>query len=400
MKTAILDMQPGNKEHLLRFDRYVLTAGTHPGAYFISHLFAPHNRREKTLSTLLRNLPASLGDRLLNIIATPWEHGPAPSASAGDFSGIPFNISATQDFIETCDYETSARGQSLRLLFDDTAPCPRCLVKHRNNGIGRLGNEATWLGRLRQQLTPSLLSTVPELLGYHEQEGQEWLCQTALPGRSGYVELRQSWRPGALIRKHLHGAADWLALFQESTSSKRRSVITTHSLNELSETVQQAEIGGDLWRQLQNIVNSQQIPVCIAHGDFWIRNTLFSNAELTGVVDWEHTRETGHPLDDLFFFLLSYAETCGLHDQGQAGSSRLEYLETCFLRPTPISTTAREVLGKFTQKSNLPSEWLQPMLAWYLLRRARAADSDEEESAQWLACYRRLGDVPCFAFSG
>jgi aminoglycoside phosphotransferase len=400
MKTAILDMQPRNKDRLLHFDRYILTAGTRSIRYFISHLLAPHNRREKALSTLLRNLPGNLGHWLLTIISKPRKQIPASAAGAVDFASSPLSTNGTQDFIETCDYQASTRGQSLQLLFDDTTPYPLYLVKYRDNGKGRLGNEATWLGRIRQQSTPSLLATLPEVIGYREQEGQEWLCQTTLPGRSGYVELRQSWRPGTLIHKHLHGAADWLALFQESTDNTDQSVNTAHSLDELTETVQRAGIRDDLWRQLQYMVNSQRIPVCIAHGDFWIRNTLFSNAELTGVVDWEHTHNAGRPLDDLFFFLLSYAETCSSSGKNQAGSGRLECLETSFLKPTPISITAREVLKKFTQRRNLPSEFLQPMLAWYLLWQARLAETDEEERAQWLACYRRLGDVPCFAFSG
>ena len=62
------------------------------------------------------------------------------------------------------------------------------------------------------------------------------------------------------------------------------------------------------WRE------TTRLPGGVTHGDFWLGNVLFSNAAISGIIDWEWSQSDGVELVDIMHMLfMSYAMSHNLH---------------------------------------------------------------------------------------
>ncbi len=401
----VLGMNSAVNAPTMCFDRYIFGTQSSHVDYFLSHLFAPHNRRERGLNTVLQALPAGLRRMLLMSLAKKDDLQcsdiPIPDQLNKSILRNPDTCQGANSFIQTLDYSESQRGQLVALVFDNLLEEAGFLIKYRNNSEQILSNEATQLNEIRASLPAALQSTLPRVVQFMAMGDQEWLCETVLPGRSAYVELKQSWFPTQLIRKHLNGAIDWLIHFQSSNNKKNRLHIDETKFTNLVGQCRQADLAGTLLEQAQTILNDSQMLLVPSHGDFWARNLLFDENGLTGVVDWEHAEQQASPWNDLFFMLLSYAGEFCARNREKCQSIQ-QRLNNAFIQSTAISKINREVLQKFSQRQGLPLSRLRPMLGWYLLQQASEHKGNKREDLyqEFLSGYTLLEQRPCFAFSG
>lgn len=211
----------------------------------------------------------------------------------------------------------------------------KIFVKRRGPGVhqaARIPLEAEAL-RLVQPLLggPLLGGSVPELLGFHEEENI--LVAGFLPGAPMTKRCYLSAVTGfgrAGTRRRLHQIADWLAAFQsvaidgetDLSDTRRDALDQLKSIDGLEEADRAwlAELAERLGE------GKSRVPSVRMHGDFTLRNVLLRHGGI-GVIDWERSTP-GHVLTDP----IRFASNIGLSVRKGAPAGRVASLCSEFLR--------------------------------------------------------------------
>jgi len=259
--------------------RFLVPLETGPLRYFHHSLLVPYLARER----IAHRLPFPIGAPLL----VDRGRRPVPAAGAlaaavsrpdsGLLRGTPLEGRAGLRAIVAHDAPGAGRERLVAFVFEPQARRPAAVLKVRAAGGPGPSLRTEWDALRRAAgLPPPLARTVPAALAFQETDGTEVLVQGWVPGRSAYAEMHASWWPADRPSRHLEGAAHWLARFHAAT-----------------------RVGGAA-------AAPGSRPRAAGHGDFWARNTLWRDGRLTGVVDWECSRDAAAPEEDLFHFPLTY----------------------------------------------------------------------------------------------
>jgi hypothetical protein len=228
---------------------------------------------------------------------------------------------------------------ALLALFDHGA-APRAALKLRPlSGGGALVREAAVLESLRGRLPHVLAATLPRPLDYASADGWEALLLPWMPGRSPYVEMHASLRPDRRVRAHLQPAVDWLAAVQPFTIAPGETVAL-------------------------DVQRGSEVPLVLAHGDFWVRNVLLQGGAVSGVLDWEHAREGQPATEDLFHLVLTYG--LDYRWQGRGRIAPAEAFRRGFLEPSPVAREIALALRRFCEASGLDPRLLRPLFDLHL----------------------------------
>jgi aminoglycoside phosphotransferase len=180
-----------------------------------------------------------------------------------ELDALPF-LPQTGDWVLVRDYELQPR-----LVFTFRDGALQNVTKVRRRGDGALAREAGILSALRPP-------DAPRVEDYTLGSTHEILKLSAVRGRPLDISMQRSFRPRTRHRNHLLAAARWLGNFHRQTGA--------------------------------------------THGDFWARNVLFTDANVTGVVDWEHAAiDGGDRWHDVF--LLPFAPYVDAYLREYSGAS-------------------------------------------------------------------------------
>jgi len=262
------------------------------------------------------------------------------------------------------DPPSSSREGGVAFLFRGAERLPCAVLKLRRAAAAdsSLEREAEALDALAGRLPVPLRASLPRLLAYRRRQGCEALALSVLEGCPAYVELHGRLWPRRRVERHLLAAADWLSRFHIATRSDSPAPPPEDEARRIGQTL--AAAGRDQepedLAELLETARRHHLPCSAVHGDFWARNLLLCG-DRVGVVDWEHFRDVGSPLEDLFHFALSY----GLN-YPWSRYRRLPPLEAfrhTFLERNPVSRAVRRYFEAYGSRTGLPPEaW------WHLLR--------------------------------
>jgi aminoglycoside phosphotransferase len=209
------------------------------------------------------------------------------------------------------------------LLIPPGRQAPELAVKipttqHASEAVER---EARVLVDLRRMELGMLRTTIPRFVQVCDHEGRSVLVASAVPGvplARAYGNWSHTARPTA-VAEDFAAAGDWLARFQDATSSAAAPVDllagAAERIRRLPDRVPSAnprmtaEVA-DRIDLVHDLLGTQSAPRTAVHGDFWFGNLLVDHpgtGRVTGVVDWENACTRGEPLKDLGRFAISYS---------------------------------------------------------------------------------------------
>lgn len=392
--------------HLVRLDDAV-------AGYYLGHLAVAHTRRERWGAMLLRALEAVSG----------WSHARsfrrrlAPSAVTrpawepllSHATSLVGGLGALEPGIIVHDYAGTGRDRTLFFLFEEGASAPVALLKARpTTAAGRtLAEEWRALRHLAERLPPALAGTVPAPLAFGEDAEIEALLVSALPGRSGYVELRRTIAPPRRADAQLRGAIGWLAAFQAATRTPHDVIdpaaLIADARVRLARTgVTERREAAPLLDGLAELAGAPPLARAASHGDFWVRNVLYAPAvQQVAVVDWEQFAPLASPVDDLFHFLVSY----GMSFPWGRGVRGADAFARTFVARNAVARATGRVLDEWRERHGLTRRSLRALFLLHLLTRADdalagAPAPDVSSRSRWLDCYRTIAGAGRSVFSG
>lgn len=199
------------------------------------------------------------------------------------------------DWLLLRDYEESGRGRSVLFFFTDDGSQPSVVMK-----IGRsLSHEAGILRAL-----PAMPS-IPRVEDFMITPTHELLVLTGLPGRPLSLLMQRSLRPRKSHAAHLAAAGAWLGEFHARTGA--------------------------------------------VHGDFWPRNVLLTDGQVTGVVDWEHASLRGEPWRDVFMLVIQFMTA----SPGWRARNRERELRRAFLEESPLARIAGTYFDAYARAAGI-----------------------------------------------
>lgn len=295
--------------------------------YFVETLLVPHGPVERLRKLLrrprVRRVSADILGSDTRELLQQIEHA------------LPNSPSSLRSIILR-DYEGTDRARVMAFLFAGDAPAPFAVAKAQRTPH-ELRREAEAVVSVRAMLPPQLRSTVPEVLAVDTYPRGELLIQSALPGRSAYVEMQSSFAPGRRVDLHFDSASRWLAAFHDATR-----VNATYDARGVA------------------------VPMSATHGDYWARN-IMHHGNAMAVVDWEHFSPVAPPYVDLFHYALTY----GLNYPG-ARYRRLPpeaAFARTFLERNHLSRAVRRYLHDYVQRAGIPPRTLAPAFTEFLATR-------------------------------
>jgi hypothetical protein len=326
-------------------DRFLVPLDApHVLRYFTDTLLVPHGPVERVRKTLRRPRirrvsPAVLGSDTRELLQQ-IEHA------------LPSSPSSLRSIILR-DYEGTDRARVMAFLFEGDAAAPFAVAKAQRTPH-ELRREAEAVVSVRAMLPPQLRGTVPEVLAVDSSEHGELLIQSALPGRSAYVEMQSSFAPWRRVDAHFDAAGRWLAAFHDAT--RVNAMYTSGSIH---------------------------VPMSATHGDYWARNVMH-HGEAMAVVDWEHFSPVAPPYVDLFHYALTY----GLN-YPDARYRRLPpetAFARTFLQRNRLSRAVRRYLHEYVQRAGISPASLVPAFREFLATRGTmnaAAEAPGTKDMPW-----------------
>jgi aminoglycoside phosphotransferase len=160
---------------------------------------------------------------------------------------------------------------------------------------------------------PSIVSTVPRVVGTVEFNGRSGIVMTAVPGipmTTTYLRWRHT-ANRARVTAEFAAVAEWLSDFHCGTGQDRApldmdggvaSRLAARFADDDRVQDDLGELAGIYGRLQRNTVARTAV-----HGDLWCGNVLLSGGRPSGVVDWEAGAASGEPVRDLVRFAVMYA---------------------------------------------------------------------------------------------
>lgn len=150
--------------------------------------------------------------------------------------------------------------------------------------------------------------------GKEGESAQSAICKSVRPfqfDESAGVEGRL-FRPAS--KQDITAAGRWLRAYQASTAQGEWCVANLEAeINQVTSTIApileskslDASVDAFVSSYL-NAIQERSIPITAEHGDFTLPNLMFSPDDEIQVIDWEHSRQQGHPFMDLGSLCLSF----------------------------------------------------------------------------------------------
>lgn len=372
-------------------------------------LAVAHTRRDRLVRQLLRGPGTALAARLLSgsvpAATTRWE--PVYERAAALLGDA---LRGLEPGIVVRDYAGTGRGRMLFFLFAPEGRAPRAVLKARPVFGTGMALRAEWemLRALAARLPAELARTVPAPMGFATDDDTEALLASHVPGRSGYVELFGSLAPARHVARQLAGAVDWLTRFQAATRLADRTL--DPALLEVRWRVLHARLlphdRGDVSREsrgFEALAAAPTLALVARHGDYWVRNVLYTREGEVTVVDWEQGVLEASPLDDLFQFMRTYGAA---FPWTRRGAPPVEAFALTFLRESVVSRHVGAELRRWRERAGIPAAAIRSLFLLHLLRKADVAGTLPARGGgtltrpQWLECYRMLATADRSVFSG
>lgn len=312
------------------------------------NLLSIHGRIRR-IGALVRTPPvAGSTSELKNVSALDLAAGAAATPrfeEALSRSGLLTHLQAGR-WLLMRDYGSSSRGRSVLFVFEHDVSTPRAVIRMRRTASPdrSLRVERDVLSWLAANVSPQLLSVVPEVIAYEESADYELLVLSGVPGQPLDMAMQRSLRPRTRHAPALWSAGRWLGQLHCDT---------------------RAQTGGG---------------ASIMHGDFWPRNLLFDSGELTGAVDWEHASISGTPAEDLFTLPLLFV----MDSPSWRGEDPLARFVEGFLRDGTVSRIVRRYFQEYCAAGGIVGETLPLVFNEYL---ARSAEQARKTKQGWKAKY-------------
>lgn len=372
--------------------------------YYLDFLLVPHSRAELARAALARVIKALPRLAALALGARQAER-PDPDHSALLTTAASHAGLATTGLsaISLGDYRDSGRGKEIAFLFAPEQARPSVIAKTTPvpQQQSRLQHERDSLLGLRASLDDDLCATLPVPLAVFDSPQGLTCCESHLPGRAIYVEMRGSWRPERLVERHFGLAHGWLAQFQKATIADPAATGLGEAMRKLLEQGGLPEAGQALLTERIALVASlaeQALPSVAIHGDFWARNILIEDSRIA-VFDWELFQRQGLPLTDPIHFAISY----GLSYPWRLGRwvDRAEAFRRSFDPAGPLRPVIERHLRGHCRAMGLDPRWIDPAITSYLAERVleEAAAGEQPRRGDWrriFASYAEMGQCACF----
>jgi PST family polysaccharide transporter len=311
------------------------------------------------------------------------------------------------------DHKYSQSRHTIYFLFDKEASAP-CAILKAGDGLNSreiLQREFETLKFLRKKMDASMLTTIPQPLAFFEHEGSWVLLESFIPGKSFYAEIRNTFYPKRVARRHFSQANEWLIKFHRSTQT---SVIQL-----TDKTIQKY-----VWEPLQDFSNlckptldeqkmifyiqkyakklkGKTLPVVASQGNFWPSNFLVEE-DRVGIVNFEYFEKESLPFKDLFMLPASYS----MYYPWRYGNwgQPTDTFSAAFLEKTWISDLVKEYLMNYCEKMDIAPECIEVFFPIFLARQAMeqknlSTEASKEVYRLWrklLQKYSREGGSVCF----
>lgn len=213
---------------------------------------------------------------------------------------------------------------------------------------------------------------------------------TRLEGTPVYIEKKiPHTRMEILNPSHNFLALKWLINFQNKTEKgflssedldSDCSLLTEYlSLTKLDSKVKR-KVRGDLM-QLSSHLDAKKVPKTSEHGDYCAANILIKGRNVF-VVDWEDYKDSGNPLFDFGFFVITNSKS--------TESSVYESFYKNFTGKGQYSNILKQIARRFLNEKNLETETLNLVIPYTLVRFIRDHDPRFQRWKYNFAVFHRL----------
>lgn len=254
-------------------------------------------------------------------------------------------------------------GTTTFLAFGDAGDRPLFVAKiHREREAGeRVRREARLLDELRAD-RPDLATSVPAVLMADRIAGTWVIVETALTGRPMVVRGGAS---AAALERAVRVARGWLERVHTGAHRVTEGPHLRARLDEFRDMFRLDAVSEAYLRA----IDVEAATTCgwfLEHGDLAPHNLLLRDGDIA-VIDWTDARSDGLALQDLFFFLATYA-TRAWASPGARGLDR--GFARAFLEDGPARTAVRREVLAHSAAVGVDAQAIGPLLDLFLVERS------------------------------
>ena len=383
-----------------RHDRFELPLDHGPALrFYVRNLLVPHSRLEFLCSSVARSSPRTLLSLLRLRDSGDRRNGHVHSllTKALNHAGVP--APERLSFITLHDYNNSDRQKNVIFIFG-SGETPLAVAKVSSNPrhVAAMQHEHEALSRLRTR--PEVRDSIPEPIGFLEEQGFTVLIEKTMRGCSMYAEARNAWSPRSRTGGHFVYARDWLVRFHKATLLEEvrldAQLLREHVVQPFRDFARSSNPSPELRRLFAQTAScarrlkGTRLPVAARQGDFWARNLIVSSGQVS-VVDWEAFSERSLPFHDLFLFAASYGSSFPWKFGRWA--SPVTAFRATFLDDTWLSRIVRGYLEQYCDEVGVSPALLNIFFPAFL---AEQALRGRETSGRLLEEFAANGGSYCF----
>lgn len=220
----------------------------------------------------------------------------------------------------------------------------------------------------------ALQRSVPKPLGLFEVADNLVMIEQCLPGIPLTVLLRRHKRIKVRqVRHDLFKAQGWLKFLQAATRSGMDAFSGRMAIEERLQRLHHISaitLPSNFINRLLVMADSCQgmsLPLAGSHGDFWPGNFLVASDKV-GVIDWEDFNYCAWPFNDLFQFIILYAQTYPWN--GWRRDAKVATFRYAFLENNWFSKLVIEYITNHLKTMHLPDQFAHFFFSLFLLDRA------------------------------
>jgi len=216
---------------------------------------------------------------------------------------------------------------------------------------------------LKKLAKTSIVSSVPRLLSEGKFQDHAYYCEERLPGLALDIPIS---RMDELVSK----AADFITKFHQETS--REIVIDESNFKRLFGREFKRlypYLNNEYRAKLENIENGlksellgKKFKTVWFHGDYKVENVLFDPKtwQISGVIDWDLSREEGLPLLDIFY-LLAYNDSSLVSKNSVTDIIKNRYLKGKF------TMVEKDIISLYINSLGIGEKFIKPLVIMFWL---------------------------------
>jgi aminoglycoside phosphotransferase len=264
-------------------------------------------------------------------------------------------------------------------------PAPRLVVKIAWSRAAALRLQCQRRSLAALRAIPDLrdwVDIIPDVVADGTVDGRSYLVETALPGVDGRTLAAGGRRDRAVA-----AVVEAIAPLYRSTASTvvADQRLRARLLDEPLERVARARAAaaprplGELRRELGDALVGRRVGAAWVHGDLWLGNALLreDGSAVTGLVDWEASRELGLPAVDVAQLVLSTRSLCDGRELGLVVRRLLDGRDA-------LSPFERDLIASVTRPGDELGVRAVLLLAWLELVAWRLSQAAAYPQRHWV----------------